>query len=38
VTSHNHFTLTFPLKSPADAKAVAERLPPDDAGAVRGVR
>jgi hypothetical protein len=28
VTSHNHFTITFPLKSPADAKAVAERLPP----------
>jgi hypothetical protein len=27
VTSQNHFTLTFPLKSPADAKAVAEQLP-----------
>lgn len=26
--SQNHFTLGFPLKSPADAKAVAERLPP----------
>jgi hypothetical protein len=26
--SHNHFTLGFPLKSPADAKAVAEQLPP----------
>jgi hypothetical protein len=26
--SHNHFTLSFPLKSPADAKAVAEDLPP----------
>jgi hypothetical protein len=26
--SQNHFTLSFPLKSPADAKAVAERLPP----------
>lgn len=25
--SQNHFTLTFPLKSPADAKAVAEQLP-----------
>jgi hypothetical protein len=28
VTSQNHFTLAFPLKSPADAKAVAEQLPP----------
>jgi hypothetical protein len=28
VMSHNHFTLSFPLKSPADAKAVAEQLPP----------
>jgi hypothetical protein len=28
VTSQNHFTLSFPLKSPADAKAVAEQLPP----------
>ena len=27
MTSQNHFTLTFPLKSPADAKAVAEQLP-----------
>jgi len=26
--SHNHFTLSFPLKSPADAKSVAEQLPP----------
>jgi hypothetical protein len=26
--SHNHFTLSFPLKSPADAKAAAEDLPP----------
>src|SRR5277367_5315516 len=26
--SHNHFTLGFPLKSPADAKVVAEQLPP----------
>jgi hypothetical protein len=26
--SQNHFTLRFPLKSPADAKALAERLPP----------
>jgi hypothetical protein len=26
--SQNHFTLGFPLKSPADAKAVAEQLPP----------
>lgn len=26
--SQNHFTLRFPLKSPADAKAVAEQLPP----------
>jgi hypothetical protein len=26
--SQNHFTLSFPLKSPADAKAVAEELPP----------
>jgi len=25
--SQNHFTLSFPLKSPADAKAVAEQLP-----------
>jgi hypothetical protein len=24
----NHFTLGFPLKSPADAKAIAEQLPP----------
>jgi hypothetical protein len=26
--SQNHFTLAFPLKSPADAKALAEQLPP----------
>jgi hypothetical protein len=26
--SQNHFTLSFPLKSPADAKLVAEKLPP----------
>src|SRR5271154_1913140 len=26
--SQNHFTLAFPLKSPADAKAVAEQLAP----------
>jgi hypothetical protein len=26
--SQNDFTLSFPLKSPADAKAVAEQLPP----------
>jgi hypothetical protein len=26
--SQNHFTLSFPLKSPADAKAVAQELPP----------
>jgi hypothetical protein len=26
--SQNHFTLAFPLKSPADAKAVSEELPP----------
>ena len=26
--SQNHFTLGFPLKSPADAKTVAEQLPP----------
>ena len=28
MTSQNQFTLSFPLKSPADAKAVAEQLPP----------
>jgi hypothetical protein len=27
VTSQSHFTLSFPLKSPAHAKAVAEQLP-----------
>ena len=27
MTSQNHFTIGFPLKSPADAKAVAEQLP-----------
>jgi len=26
--SQNHFTLSFPLKTPADAKAVPEQLPP----------
>jgi len=26
--SQNHFTLSFPIKSPADAKALAEQLPP----------
>lgn len=26
--SHNHFTLGFPLKAPADAKVVAAQLPP----------
>jgi hypothetical protein len=26
--SQNHFTLSFPLKTPADAKAMAEQLPP----------
>ena len=26
--SQNHFTLSFPLKSPADANALAEQLPP----------
>src|SRR5436853_1997322 len=26
--SQNHFTLSFPLKSPADAKALAKQLPP----------
>jgi hypothetical protein len=26
--SQNHFTLRFPLKSPADAKAIAQELPP----------
>ena len=26
--SQNHFTLGFPLKTPADAKALAEQLPP----------
>jgi hypothetical protein len=30
--SQNHFTLSFPLKSPAEAKAVAEQLPPLMAG------
>ena len=24
----NHFTISFPLKTPADAKALAEQLPP----------
>ncbi len=26
--SQSHFTLSFPLKSPADAKAIAKELPP----------
>ena len=26
--SQNHFTLRFPLRAPADAKELAERLPP----------
>src|SRR5436305_11241597 len=26
--NQNHFTLSFPLKSPSDAKLVAEQLPP----------
>jgi len=26
--SQNHFTVRFPLKSPADAKSIAEQLPP----------
>ena len=26
--SQNHFTLSFPLRSPADAKALAQQLPP----------
>src|SRR5260370_36889067 len=26
--SQNHFTLSFPLKSPPDAKALSEQLPP----------
>jgi hypothetical protein len=26
--SQNHFTLSFPLKTPADAKSIAEQLPP----------
>jgi hypothetical protein len=26
--SQNHFTVSFPLKSSADAKAIAEQLPP----------
>jgi hypothetical protein len=26
--SQNHFTLSFPLKTPSDAKALAEQLPP----------
>ena len=26
--SQNHFTISFPLKSPADAKAMAEQFPP----------
>ena len=26
--SQSHFTLSFPLKAPADARALAEQLPP----------
>ena len=26
--SQSHFTLSFPLRSPADAKALAQELPP----------
>ena len=26
--TQNHFTMSFPLKTPADAKALAEQLPP----------
>jgi hypothetical protein len=32
MTSQIHFTLSFPLKSPADAKEVAQQLPPLMAG------
>ena len=28
MTGQNHFTLSFPLKSPAGAKTLAEQLPP----------
>ena len=28
MTSQNHFTLSFPLKSPADARGLEEQLPP----------
>ena len=28
MTNQSHFTLSFPLKSPADAKGLAEQLPP----------
>ena len=31
--SQNHFTLSFSLKLPADAKALAEQLPPLKAAA-----
>ncbi|MGA9495473.1 MAG: hypothetical protein WBV41_06440 [Terriglobales bacterium] len=30
--SQSHFTLRFPLKTPADAKALADQLPPLMAG------
>jgi hypothetical protein len=33
--SQSHFTLSFPLKSPADAKALAEQLPPLMSGLFR---
>ena len=26
--NQNHFTISFPLKSPSDAKLLAEQLPP----------
>ena len=33
--SQNHFTLRFPVKSPADAKALADQLPPMMPGLVQ---
>ena len=36
--SQSHFTLGFPLKSPADTKALADQLAVDDARAVPGGR
>ena len=32
-----HFTLSFPLKLPADAKALAEQLPPTGSGLSNGI-